>query len=33
MKPVTTVYNQIKQEIEYDRSIEGIHSEDLGPKF
>lgn len=33
MKPITTVYNEIKEEIEYDRAIEGVFMEDAGPKF
>jgi hypothetical protein len=33
MKPVTTVYNEAKEEINYDRNIEAYFTEDLGPKF
>jgi hypothetical protein len=33
MKPITTVYNEVTEEIEYDRSIEGIYTEEIGPQF
>lgn len=33
MKPITTVYNEVKEEVEYDRNIEGVEGEDQGPKF
>lgn len=33
MKPITTVYNEVKEEVEYDRNIEGVYEEDQGPKF
>lgn len=33
MKPITTVYNELTEEVEYDRNIEGVYTEDLGPKF
>jgi hypothetical protein len=33
MKPITTVYNEVAEEIEYDRAIEGVYAEDVGPKF
>ena len=33
MKPFTTFYNFEKQIVEYDRNIEGIETEDSGPKF
>ena len=33
MKPITTVYNEDKEEIQYDRNIEAVDTEDKGPKF
>ena len=33
MKPITTVFNELTGQIEYDRAIEGVHTEDAGPKF
>lgn len=33
MKPMTTVFNEYKNCIMYDRNIEAVYSEDKGPKF
>ena len=33
MKPITTVFNGDTNQIEYDRGIEGVYTEDKGPKF
>lgn len=33
MKPITTVYNELTEEIEYDRAIEGVYTEQVGPQF
>jgi hypothetical protein len=33
MKPMTTVFNEYKNCVMYDRNIEAIFTEDKGPKF
>ena len=33
LKPITTTYNFKDHTIDYDRCIEGIETEDKGPKF
>ena len=33
MKPMTTVFNEYKNMVMYDRNIEGVLTEDKGPKF
>jgi phenylalanine-4-hydroxylase len=33
MKPITTVYNEVTEQIEYDRNIEAVETVDVGPKF
>jgi len=33
MKPMTTVFNEYKNMVMYDRNIEAVFAEDKGPKF